>query len=194
MYVALWMLSALLALTLTALVLVALWGLRWKQAHERSSELGQSREDWLTKKAKRAEDALHWHVWWMRNACEGTPNDPWRPHLVRFALASLLAPSFDQFARDLHSIDGDDERPLEERNAARGILAELQAPKVPWDPSLRAMLRADGSIDYDATAPEHAPARIAEVYQHALTSWVHLLAPSQVQRPEPVRRVPPDAH
>lgn len=192
MHVALWILSTLLALALLALVCLALWARRWKRANEIADAMRLRR---LTERAQRAEDALHWHVWWMRNACEGTPNDPWRPHLVRLALASLLAPSLEQFARDLHSIDRDDERPLEERNAARGILAELQAPKVPWDPSLRAMLRADGTIDYDATAPEQAPARIAEVYQHALTSWVHLLAPSQVPRgAESVRRVPPDAH
>lgn len=108
-----------------------------------------------------------WFLWWLRNAVECTPLDPGRTHLMRLALAAQLAPSMEAFERDLHSIVHDPQRPITERNAAKGFLSEREVARRTGEMPWQAWERETGK-------PLWSPEAQREAYACALQSWIAL--------------------
>jgi hypothetical protein len=144
------------------------------KAHEHAQTAEKQAYD-----ARADRDALHWHRWWLRNACEGTELDPIRPHLIRYALASLLTDDLGEFVTALHRISSAEWLSEHERQACTAMIGEFRAAIRPWDPRMRCVI-VDGYLTGAPEAPEHDAMRLREVQADALQGWAALLLPSEL--------------
>lgn len=104
-----------------------------------------------------------WHLWMVRNACEGTHLDATKGDCLRFALAAMLCDDWAVLHRDLHRVATDPEESETVRKSAALTLSELQLPVTPWSNSV-----PEGRPLWNAHALRCA-------YREAMSGWGDLV-------------------
>lgn len=121
-------------------------------------------------RVRRALELAHWQTWWIRNAAEPFPRaDPQRADQLRYALASVFAPSPEAFIRRMHSVSTDDAKSQNERLAAAAFVGEWevaqQTNEVPWQKFTRETGRTE----------LYAAGRMDQLFRDAVGGWDLLL-------------------